>query len=305
MTNPRSHVRPGDKLALAASQVNFLNKLMDADTSMLADPLKGWGFGGNVVMVKNTSGGTVNRWGVLAISGIRINPNDGDKQRRGYEAMPCLLGQTPTSDTDKFVIAVEPIKNNAIGRAAIAGVTPAKLVGGANESPFAKPKANNKAALEAGNGGPARILWRDDDWGLVRIGDAGPIRICKTGSQWPLGGVQELEVYEDHNNYPLTSPDKTLPVETLSAFNFLYPVAADSYVFVEKIRGHWYLVSAGIPPVVSTSGGACWPVNIGGHDLTGLNGYNGATTQVLGHVNGCLQWFNTQECPPPSPGGGE
>lgn len=271
---------------------------------MTTGPMAGWGFGGNIVLVKNTSGATVPRWGVLSISGVQINPNSGNKQRRQYESMPCLTGDTPSSKNDKFVIPIEPIKNNAIGRAAVAGVTVVKLTEGDDEYRFAKPKAGNKSALEAANDGPARILWRNENWGLVRLGDAAQLRLCKTGSQWPVGGTQTLQVYENYLNFPEMPPDLS-PGETISAYNSLYPVAADVYVIVCKVRDEWHLVSAGSPEITPSSQGYCFPANIGGQDLTVVSGYNGGTTQVLGHENGCLQWFNTQECPPPPPSGGE
>lgn len=170
MTNPRSHVRPGDRLALAASQVNFLNGLMDADMSMSAGPLKGWQFGGNVVLVRNATALVVPRWGVLQPSGIEIDPGDGDIPRRQFESMPCLVGVEPSSTDDRFVIAIEPIGAGKIGRAAIAGVTAAKLTGGDANSKWAKSQPGGVNSLLAGKAGPAEILWRNGSWGLVRIG---------------------------------------------------------------------------------------------------------------------------------------
>ena len=41
----------------------------------------------------------------------------------------------------------------------------------------------------------------------------------------------------------------------------------------------------------------CEDMTLGCDDLKLIQGYDGAATQVLGHVAGCLQWIDTSNCP--------
>lgn len=173
MTKPRGNVRPGQRLEIAAEQINFLNRLMAGRTSISAGPLEGWQFGGNVVLVKNETASVVPRWGVLEVSGILIIPDGGEPLRREFEAMPCVTGQAPSAPSEgfPFVIALEPIQPGKIGKASIAGVTQARFINGGGDvySKRARPKIGNTSELEAGDEGPAEIISRSGDWGLVRL----------------------------------------------------------------------------------------------------------------------------------------
>lgn len=175
MTKPRGNVQPGQRLEIAAEQVNFLNRLMAARTSISARPSEQWQFGGNVVLVKNETGSVVPRWGVLEVFGISIDPAGGGPLRREFESMPCVRGKAPTNpeDSPPFVIALEPIQPGKIGRAAIGGVTQAKLIGGDVDAKRARPQAGNTIALSTGDEGAAEIIARSGEWGLVRLAGAG------------------------------------------------------------------------------------------------------------------------------------
>lgn len=174
--NPRNGVNIGDPLAIAASQVNFVNRLMNADTSFRAGPMDGWQFGNSVIMCRNGTGFDVPRWGVLAIGGVEINPSAEDRARRSFEAMPCIFGTTPTTTTGgKFVIAVEPIRAGDIGRVCAAGVVQARVSVTSTSHAAARPKAGSRTELESSKTGPAQILWSSSggygsNWALIRFG---------------------------------------------------------------------------------------------------------------------------------------
>lgn len=243
MIDPRKHVRPGQPLALAASQVNFLNSLMQASSMPAAGPLGGWNFTGNQVLVKNSTASNVPRWGVLQITDILLDPNDGDVQRREYESMPCVVGSTPSGvRTQKLVIAVEPIAVGKIGRCAIGGVTQAKLATGSGVSAAMRARATDGdvTVLTPDLWGPVEILWRNDEWALVRLDQANPVQLGKTTAEWAKGATATIDVYEGSPLYETNS------LRTLSeCVNKFVTVANDKWVIVAQAgSGYWYLIAA-------------------------------------------------------------
>lgn len=221
--DPRSNVRPGERLRIAASQVNFLNRLMAADTSFRSGPLDGWQFGGNVILARNDTGDAVPRWGVMKADGIVIDPNDGDGQRREFEAMPCVIGAVASSGETKALVAIEPIAADAIGKVAVSGVVQIK-------------------SADVAKVGGAIELWKDGDWSLIRLG-GDPVHLCKTAGSFAKGTIADLNVWE-HG----TPPDETQndPVLTLhNVVNKYANIAADKWVSVARHgNGYWYVISA-------------------------------------------------------------
>ena len=203
-TDPRQNVRPGDKLRIAAEQINFLNGLMRADTGFKFGPLEGYEPGRNVILARNNSGADLPRWGVLAITGIEINPTAGDTQRRSFEEMPCITGTMPSDTTGAaFCIAVEPIKSGKIGRVAVAGVVQAKItVGISLDTPgFAVPH-DSSSTLKLARSGPARVLWRPQGVSgtvpaLIRIDESERVKVGKLlTDDWPQFSCKTITVYE-------------------------------------------------------------------------------------------------------------
>jgi hypothetical protein len=302
-TDPRGHVRPGDKLRIAAEQINWINRQMAADTSFGGGPLAGIEPGKNVIMARNTTGGDVPRWGVMAIGGVEINPASGDTQRRSFEEQPCITGTMPTATTGAaFCIAVEPIKSSKIGRVAVAGVVQAKItVGSGVTGDRARPHASSET-LELADDGPARVLWRPSGsgtvWGLVRIGEGGgaPILIGKTPCDWAVGQCVTITLWGGEGTCTPTQTSPTATIENVR--NLSHDVAQDSWVAIGKAAdGQWYLVEAGSPD----DSESCRQT-IGGEDFTKWSGWNGSAVQLLGHdENGCLKWFDVDACETPSP----
>ena len=145
--DPRQHVNPGDKISLAAEQINGLNRL-------LATPggFRGPGTGEPAVpytWVLCRSGVTVARWGVLAITGLEITPATAAGQA-SFESQPIVTGATPSASTTAWGIAVEPIAAGKIGRLAVAGVVQAKTA-------------------DLSKVGGYQMLWNDATWSLIKI----------------------------------------------------------------------------------------------------------------------------------------
>lgn len=132
------------------------------------------------------------------------------------------------------------------------------------------------------------------------VGDGGdPVRLCKTTEPWLRNTHAVLEVWEsgDPPDEEITVSGDPPEIKTLDAFNKSYDVAACVWVLVAKgTNGHWYLVEAAVP---DPSSGDCAAPNIGGHDLTTLEGYDSSKKQALTHdENACLMWVDIEECEP-------
>ena len=167
-------VRPGQPLRITAKA---WNRVLD---SVATQPefLGGGGAYGrinHVVQIKNTTGSTVPKWGVLEITGVVNDPTAGDSSLAQFQDVPILEGGTPSSTTaGKFVVAVEPIAAGKFGRAAIDGVVQVKVEVDKATDKFVTCKAS-ASELKTGPTGEGLILWKEDGtgtnkWALVRIG---------------------------------------------------------------------------------------------------------------------------------------
>lgn len=277
MRDSRADVRPGQRLNVAAAQINFLNRLMRPDTSIAAGPLEQFDSPYVWVYCKNSTNATIQRWGVLAISGVEITPTiDADAAATTqFQAMPVLTGDSLTnSPTSERCVAIEPIKQGEVGRVAVSGVVQVK-------------------ATDVGNLPGSVVLWKNDFWALIRFGQD-KVRLCKTTATWEKNTTATLEVWESG-----TPPNETKTTgQTLEAVNKTGKVSANVFVIVAKGQtGKWYLVeAASCDDSGSGSGSGCGCVAIAGHDLTSIDGYDDTKTQVLGHEQGCLKWIDTTEC---------
>lgn len=250
--DPRSFVRPGEKLTIAASQINALNAMMRKSAGYQSGELPAYAPGQNVILARNSTGGDLARWGIMEITGIEIDPSSGDTQRRSFEEMPCIVGSTPSKNSGfRIAIAIEPIKSGKMGRVSVAGVVQCKVAGSDSTLKRARPKAST-SELEAAKTGPFEILWREgggsggDGWALVRFDDDGSddrVRLGKTTSTWTKGTLAEIELYEEG-----TPPSETRNASDYTledCVNKFATVAAEKWVMVAKARNDsWYLIAA-------------------------------------------------------------
>lgn len=228
--DPRQNVIPGQQLQIAASQINWVNGQMRPDTGFRSGPLEDYSPGGNVILCRNTTAGTIPRWGVLKITGIEIDPTDGDTYRRSFETMPCVKGGTPTGAGDVFCVAVDPIAADAIGRVAVAGFVQAKVQMQASTHTFAMPQAGNTSLLYSAASGPARILWASaasgTAWAIIRFMDSMRLRVGKTSSAWAKGTTATIPLYENGAAPGLTASGESLT----GCVNLWADIDADKWV---------------------------------------------------------------------------
>lgn len=174
--DPLRKVQPGEPLAISAAAYNAF---VDAARGVRSPGAVAGGpvatpRDGLVVLVRNSSGGDVARYGVLAISSPLVSPSsdEGEFQRR-----LAFDGVTPSGATaaGKFVVCLQPLADGEIGRAVLAGLTIAKLSVPGSLGAFAEAASGNVSTLTTGATGTARILWAESSgttrWAVVRLGD--------------------------------------------------------------------------------------------------------------------------------------
>ena len=200
----------------------------------------------DIVLVKNASGADVPRFGVLGISGVIVTPADSLEE---FQSQVALTGVTPTtaSHTGKFLICIEPLAPNAIGRAWVSGVCYAQVDVTNETDRYADVRNNDRAKLRTLAAGTARILFTESagtgtKWCVLRIGESGDdLRIGKTASLWSKGTTATIALYESGTPPSLTSSGESLE----GCVNLFANVAADKWVaMLTGPRGKAFLISA-------------------------------------------------------------
>lgn len=108
------------------------------------------------VLVKNNSGGNLDRGAVVYADNFEVSPLTlpYDAQRR-----PALRVTTPADgNTDQPLVLLEPIPASQYGRAAVSGVVVAKVEVNSTSHPFARAIAGDATKFRSDWTGPARIL---------------------------------------------------------------------------------------------------------------------------------------------------
>lgn len=154
-------VQPGQPLRIPARTWNRLVDTLKPNPGFLA-LADGIQPAPNTVYIRNKSGHDVPRFGVLGISGIEIDPvandNRGEKE---FARQPVLRGTTPSSQhADKFVVMMQPVKDDQIGIGAIGGVIACKVHLKNGNHKFAKAKSGDRTQLEStATCGAVRLVW--------------------------------------------------------------------------------------------------------------------------------------------------
>jgi hypothetical protein len=137
--------------------------------------------GGIVILVRNDSGSTVGRFGILGIDEPIILPSENENQFSARVALSCVTpsagGSSEDDNRGRFVICAEPIANGKIGRAFIAGVCACKLIDTSGDNQFAEIIDGDIEHLQLSSSGSCVVLWKDassgGEWAIVRLGGGG------------------------------------------------------------------------------------------------------------------------------------
>jgi predicted RecA/RadA family phage recombinase len=125
---------------------------------------------------------TVERWGILAITGIEIAPTSdasASDATKSFESQPLITGGAWSSTANAWCVAVEPIEAGKIGRVAVAGIVQLK-------------------AANLGKAAGAQVLYKNLYWSLIRM-NAGIVRGTFEGA-WAKGATKNVSAYRAHSS---------------------------------------------------------------------------------------------------------
>jgi hypothetical protein len=171
--NPFQHVKPGDKLRFSAASYNAMADAAKAHALRSGGSTLPVANRPGVVLVENNSGGDIDAFGVLAISGASFSETD----LSSFKYQQIFTGDTPATEQDEglFVVTQQPIKSGSIGYAVASGVTVVKVDMRDESHKYAEVTDDDKTKLTSGPSGSARILHvgsgTGDKWAWVRLGN--------------------------------------------------------------------------------------------------------------------------------------
>ena len=207
------------------------------------------------VRMRNTSSGTINRWGVMEIAGVLESPSGATGPGAvSFQSWPGLVGSVPTTTAGAaFAVAVEPIKSGEIGMVAVDGVVQCKLeiVDASHRYATTKTGTGSASELKTASSGEATILWKESGtgtgkWGLVRIGanSGGGVKVGKITGTWTKGNTQTVWEYTGAGTQ-VSGPSGPLSLTAVNRFSTVNASgSAAKWVAVASIDSTWHLIAA-------------------------------------------------------------
>lgn len=212
-------VKRGEPIEISASTWNsfidaatFINKIatnMSGSGNILS------GIGQGIILIKNSLGKDLEQFSAVHLSDIAtISSDSANKDSKPFTAsFPCLNTKTPdsTTTTEPYVITLEPIKSDSVGRAIAFGLVVARVSIVDASHQYAGPTTSGDCKLESKSSGTTRILWKsgssDVQWAFLLLGAGGSVAnsdvvICKTTGD--LNGIgYKVNLYENgiHERY--------------------------------------------------------------------------------------------------------
>jgi hypothetical protein len=132
-----------------------------------------------IVRVKNESGEDRQRFDILGVDRPIFTPTDNLDSFRNEVA---LVGVLPDKDehAGRFVVLLEPLRENQIGLAVVSGVCAVHVDVNEEADTFAEVNDGDASQLRSAGSGSATILWKEPGtgagkWAVVRLGAVKPI----------------------------------------------------------------------------------------------------------------------------------
>lgn len=169
MPGPLQDVQSGQPLRIPAARHNAWNAAARGVEAVQQSgggaPLSGIGDTTTVILVQNKTDDDIDRFGVLGLD-VPVFGADTDE----FKNRVVMKGVTPViaTHTGKFVVAMEPIKKDGIGRAAIQGVFPCLLNVTSGSDTFADVQESS-LELKTGASGAARIIYKQSGTGTGKF----------------------------------------------------------------------------------------------------------------------------------------
>jgi hypothetical protein len=200
------------------------------------------------ILARNSTTGTVNRWGVLSVAGVVFTPSGATgNATQQFQDQPVLSGGLPTGGSS-FVVAVEPIAAGKIGRVAVAGVVQAKINVVSESDTFATAKDGDLTQLASASSGEATILWKESGtgsgkWALVRFGAAGAagIRLGKVTGTWSKGATASVTHWKGDGSQAVTGTSGQSKFTAINRAQTVTGPTGGFWVGCESIDGTWHL----------------------------------------------------------------
>ena len=245
-------VQPGSPLRIPADTYNtFIDvaqafrdrQLSQAGGSQFASSQSG------IVLVHNISDEDQDRFAVMCIAGVVIEPADNEPQFTNRPAFE--VDEPATATLGKFVILVEPIAAGRFGKAMIAGVSPVKLDVQSESDGYADAADSVTGSLKTASSGPVRILWKETGtgvkWGVVQfpIGGGGSGNVVSAFRVKSVG----YEYLTCREVNPATGVEGTVDVSVLMPQDLRY-----STWHGKTINGVAYVGSGGSSGRTATAG---------------------------------------------------
>ena len=183
------------------------------------------------VLVKNNSGGAVNRRNVLGIDDSTFGTS------LQFQHRPILDCVSPTnSHLNLFVVTDEPIDSGAVGLATINGAVPVQVNISDTGHEFCTAANATTANLVSATEGGSRLLWKatagtGTQWCLVRIGDSsggGPTYSHTYGCLWGVNNTTNYNLSNDVTVDFLQGISGGITASTSS--NYLQMPSSDDYL---------------------------------------------------------------------------
>ena len=181
------------------------------------------------ILIRNESSSTVGRHGILRIAGIAITPTAAEAR---FRDRPIFVGQAPDSaSTHGIVVTLEPIKQNAIGRAIIVGLAVAQVNVTSASHKFAKPIASNRTNFvsDAAEGFP--LIWgvhtgTQPSWCAILLGSG------------PTGGGSVTDAITCYATADFDTSDATIPIKVLKVRRGSGVAVDDEFSIPNKLWKH-------------------------------------------------------------------
>jgi hypothetical protein len=239
--DPLKKVQPGDPLELPAGAWNLFIDTARTVRGTAHDRRAGElaQIPGPTVVVRNDSGSDVDRFGILGIDDLVLDPTNDLAE---FQQQPALAGLTPDADLHrgKFVIAAEPIRAGGLGRATIDGVAICQV-----DYPSTYPAADVRDAdatqLQGYQVGSARILaaaaGSGKQWAIVLLGRSEGQLIWrgKLDGALTTGSSATVSIWA-RNRSTGTDEDTTLNV---TAYDWLL-ASGDQIDAAKKVAVTWF-----------------------------------------------------------------
>ena len=235
------------------------------------------------VLVKNTSGSLVPRFGVLGVESVLIEPAANLPE---FQNRIALLGTTPVAadHASRFAITLEPIPAGKIGRASITGIARVKVDKQADDERTAGV-VDGEVGYLSGGGDGVEILYSEAGTGVKWA-------VAKFGAPRPITAIVTL-VDTDHITVKRIDPvtgDATDAPEFRAAKPWKLRQDVAQYTRIssmDSVSGNSVTVNTGLDN--EESWGVEPPYNVGDYVVVAPISYTGVETGSGGPV----KWIDT------------